>query len=204
MKLPPLVQALLWMAATPMCACAGDPVTIAILNYGGVPRCVLADAAATARLAYRVAGIETAWPICGISPDGEKLCTSPLPANGNYMEIELMDHRTGAVHVCLRDGEPAGLALTGADLPRPRAYVFFAATRDASIVSDRPLALVLGLVLVHESGHLLGLQHQPRGVMRGRIDARDIDDAIAGRPFSFAEIHQLQAHLKINLTAARR
>jgi len=41
--------------------------------------------------------------------------------------------------------------------------------------------------LVHESAHLLGLRHQAQGLMRDKIDAHDVDAAVAGHPFSVGE-----------------
>jgi hypothetical protein len=75
----------------------------------------------------------------------------------------------------------------------PRAYAFWDAANDAADRTQRPLYVVLGCILAHEAGHLLGLTHQQRGVMRANLEAIDMDDATMGRPFSSGEAGKLRA-----------
>jgi len=193
MRIPPLVQALLWAAAARQCVYAQNRLTVAVFNYANIPHRELAGAIRTARWAYRAAGIESDWVVCNI-PAGDSLdCTESLPPDGLYLELAVMPKRAKTLDVLLDRGEPAGLAITGAEFIRPRAYVFYSATKNAAELAVREFDVVLGCVLVHESAHLLGLGHEKRGVMRPQIDAHDIDDALAGRPFSLGEIRQLRA-----------
>ena len=192
MRITPLVQAVFWMAAAWECVCAQTPLSVVVFNYAGVSHADISGAVSTAFWAYHAAGIATAWPVCDVSSKDTETCNQPIPADGRYLELDVMPRRAKTLDVRLTSGEPAGLALVGREFIRPRAYVFLAATKDAADFAVRPLDVVLGCVLVHESGHLLGLGHQPRGVMRAQIDAHDVDAAVSGHPFGLGEIQQLQ------------
>jgi hypothetical protein len=191
MRIPPLVQAIVWMAAARTCVRAQD-ITVAVLNYAAVPHLEMAGAIRTARLAYRSAGIDSAWIVCSLDT-GDQICSQPLPADGRYLELAVMPHRAKTLDTRLTHGEPAGLALTGVEFLRPRAYAFYSATKDAADHTVRPLDVVLGCVLVHESAHLLGLGHQPSGLMRAQVDAHDLDAAVAGRSFTASEAERLRS-----------
>jgi len=192
MRIPPLVQAMFWTAAAWQCARA-QRLTVVVLDYAGVPANQMAGAIRTARWAYRSAGIETSWTVCDFATPGADACGRPLPADGRYLELAVMPHRARSLDTELTHGEPAGLALRGADFVRPRAYAFYAVTKNVAALTLRPLDVVLGCVLVHESAHLLGLGHEKEGVMRGNINAHDLDAAVAGRPFTAAEASRLRA-----------
>jgi len=193
MRIPPPVQALLWMAAARECLCAQEHLTLAVWNYAKVSRTEMAGAIRTARWAYRAAGIETDWPVCNVPAGDSSDCSEPLPADGRYLELAVMRRRAKTLDAFWKGSNPAGLALAGVEFPRPRAYVFYSTTNYAALLTVRPSDVVLGCVLVHESAHLLGLRHESRGVMRPWIDAHNIDDVLAGRPFSPAEVRSLRA-----------
>jgi len=183
---------MLWTAAAWQCACA-QGLTVVVFDYTGVPANEMAGAIRTARWAYRAAGIETSWTLCNFATPGSDACSQPLPTDGRYLELAVMPRRTGTLDTKLIRGEPAGLALRGADFLRPRAYVFYFVTKSAADLTLRPVGVVLGCVLVHESAHLLGLGHEKGGVMRGNINAQDLDAATSGRAFTADESVRLRA-----------
>jgi len=90
-------------------------------------------------------------------------------------------------------GHPAGYAMTGGGFPRPRGYAFYDAVRSVADRTVRPEELVLGCVLVHEAGHLLGLRHERHGAMRPNLEAADMDEVARGRGFTAEEGKQLRA-----------
>jgi hypothetical protein len=195
MKLPPLVQTLLWMAAASECVRAQDRLTVAVFNYAGVPNSVLATAVEDARLMYHTAGLETAWPICDAVKGWPENCNAPLPKETSYLELLVMPRMIVPPEHVGRS-KPAGYALTGGEFLRPRAYVFYDVTRNAAATAVHPLPLVLACVLVHESAHLLGLRHQTQGVMRANLDPRDMFYASMGRAFNTDEEKQLRAAVR--------
>ena len=87
---------------------------------------------------------------------------------------------------------PAGYAMLG-DIPHPRAYASYDAAQQAADGTLRPLYVVLGCIFVHETSHLLGLHHQPRGVMRANLRTNDMDNTTSGRAFTAEEQKQLRA-----------
>jgi hypothetical protein len=182
-NIPPLARVLFAMAAAPGCVCAQARMAVAVFNYAGAPHAVLTHAVETARMAYRAVGIETEWTVC----DSES-CPQAPSADGHYLELLVMPRLRGSM-----PGRPAGYAAIGGPFLRPRAYAFYDAVKSVADRTLRPASLVLGCVLVHETAHLLGLQHQSRGAMRASLDGGDMDSVATGRAFSAEEGQQLRA-----------
>jgi hypothetical protein len=176
------------MAAAHACVCARDRIAIAVFNYAGAPRSVIAPAVETARMAFRAAGIETIWTIC----DPEHCAPAP-PADGRNLDLLVMPRLRGALPGGSDRAHPAGYAMTGGPFLRPRAYAFYDAVKSVADRTNRPMSLVLGCVLVHETAHLLGLQHRTHGAMRANLDAQDMDDVAVGRAFDAEEGRRLRA-----------
>jgi hypothetical protein len=80
-------------------------------------------------------------------------------------------------------------------LAHPRVYAFYDAARMVADRTTRPVSLVLGCIFLHETGHLLGLSHQPHGVMRANLDGGEMDYAAMGRAFTSGEGESLRAAL---------
>jgi hypothetical protein len=184
MKIPPLARAMLAMAAAQWCAFAQGSFTVVVYNYAGAPRSVIECAAATARRAFLAARIQSDWMVCKANG-----CGQGLPS-GSYMEAFVMPRLRSP----LPDGaprHPAGYAMPGG-FAHPRAYAFWDAAKDVANRTQRPLYVVLASILAHETSHLLGLTHQPRGVMRANLEGPDMDDATMGRAFSSEEAGKLR------------
>lgn len=201
MKIPPLLQAMLWMAAAQGSVCARDRLTVVVFNYAGVPDSIISNAVENARLMFRAAGVESTWPVCDTVQGWPENCTKPLPPDGVYLELFVTPRRIALPPGRSQETNPAGYALIGA-LIRPRAYVFYNITQIAAATAVRPVPLVLSCVLVHEAAHLLGLEHQSQGVMRSHLDARDMDFAAMGRAFNSEEGKQLRARVASSHTLA--
>jgi len=185
MRIPPLARVLLVLAAARSCVCAQGHFRVAVFNYTGRPARELAPAVDTARRAFLGAGLDSRWTIC--APGG---CPQDEDAPPR-LELFLMPRLAGGGP---EDGR-AGFALVGSP-ERPRAYASFEAALAASAETMRSLHEVLGCILAHEAGHLLGLHHQARGVMRARLETIDMDAAISGWAFSAEEKKALRAAVK--------
>jgi hypothetical protein len=76
--------------------------------------------------------------------------------------------------------EAMGLALT---LAEKRGIVCYVLVEPSKALAERipqPVAVVLGCVMAHEIGHLMGLRRGPNGIMRPKFERRDIQDATMG------------------------
>jgi hypothetical protein len=175
---------------------------VTVRNYSDAPRSVIGPAVEIARRAFHSAGLESLWIVC----DPES-CDVPLDSQSSGSRLELFVMPTlrtpppGAA-----DRHPAGYAMADG-FSRPRAYAFYDAAESAADRTLRPLCLILGCILIHEAGHLLGLTHAAHGVMRPNLDGIDMDNAVRGWAFSDDERKRLReavgglSHLH---TSARR
>jgi len=185
MKIAPPARVVLALAAAQWCACAQPSFTAAVFNLAGAPDPEVRLAVRTAQRAFRGGRIESRWVICG-----SESCQEELPA-GAYLELFIMPR----LRAPIVDGDrahPAGYAMEGG-FARPRAYAFYDAARSVADRTLRPLYLVLGCILIHETGHLLGLHHQPHGAMRADLEAADMDYTAMGRAFNSQEKETLRA-----------
>jgi len=198
MKISPPARALLAMAAAHWCVCAQGSFRAAVFNYAGVPHAILAPALEKARMAFLGVRIGSRWVIC--DPEG---CEGRLPA-GSYLEIFVMPRLRTPLSGPSLD-HAAGYAMPSG-FARPRAYAFYDAANEVAQRTARPLDLVLGCILIHEAGHLLGLPHGRSGVMRPELEGADMDSAARGRAFSAEEGRELSKMLngRTTLRAAFR
>jgi hypothetical protein len=181
---------LLALAAAPWCVCAprsAATLVVIVRNYAHAPRSEMVAAVGIAREALRSAGVESQWAIC--APESCE-ASAPLPESGLKIELFVMPTLQapppeGASH-------PAGYAMMGGSASL-RGYAFYDAAQSASAGALRPISLVLGCILIHEAGHLLGLSHQAHGVMRANLDGVDMDNAVRGWAFNSKERRELRA-----------
>ena len=187
MRMLPLARAVLALAAVQVCVCAQPQITLAVFNLAGAPHWEVRFAVETAHRAFQASRIETRWVICG-----PKAC-QPEPPVGQYVELFLMPRLRGPISGGATT-HPAGYAMpTG--FARPRAYAFYDAARTVAQRTMRPEYLVLSCILIHETGHLLGLHHQPHGAMRANLEGADMDYTAMGRAFDSEQQKQLVAAL---------
>ena len=184
-----LRAALLVLATTTPAGSAPQEFTAAVYNYAGASEPVITQAVEAAHRAFLAAGVNSQWRIC--RPEG---CVQSPPAEGLYLQLFLMPRMRVAVSDVIA-GHPAGFAIVDVLSNRPRGYAFYDAVHEVSDRTYRPLYAVLACVLVHESGHLLGLKHQPHGVMRPGLEPYEMDSALSGRAFTPKEEKLLRAAL---------
>ena len=189
MRTSPLARVLLVAAAYPWFVCARDSITVAVANYAAAPSRVVEYAAEAARRAFLSAGIDSHWVIC--APEN---CRRQIPAGTRYLELLVMPRLLRPLDDAPLT-HPAGFALSG--IPRPRAWVLYDEAEFVSMKTLRPLYSVLGCIFVHETGHLLGLHHQPRGAMRSSLQRNDMDETTRGQGFSLEERKQLREAVRL-------
>lgn len=196
MRIPPLARVLLAIAASHLCVRAQGRIHVAIFNYAGAPRWMLARAGDAARRALLGVHIESRWVIC--EPEAGKQETP----HGAYIEVYLMP-RLRAPLTDRRDVHIAGYAMPNG-FAHPRVYAFYNAANVVAGRTTRPIETVLGCIFLHETGHLLGLGHRSHGVMRANLEGDDMDRVAMGRAFSADEGEMLRAALNpaLNLWAA--
>jgi hypothetical protein len=74
------------------------------------------------------------------------------------------------------------------------SWVFFRPVQEFADNVAQPVAVVLGCVMVHEIGHLMGLGHNASGIMKASLDRRDLMDAAASRlRFPTADAKKIRA-----------
>lgn len=196
MRALPVASRLLVIAAAQVCVCTAGELTIAVFNLSSAPQSVVTHAVDTARHAFLSGRVDARWVLCNAAG-----CESALP--DAHLELFVMPHLRAplqpgdAAHQLIDRGvgKPAGYAMPEG-FAHPRAYAFFDAATLVSETTVRDLSLVLGCILIHEAGHLLGLTHQSTGIMRPNLQTEDMDAAAMGRAFNPQEAARLRARTK--------
>ena len=166
---------LVWTAAS--CCGADRVLAVVLFDYAGASRGVLEMAAETAHDALATAGVKTDWTVCEVSRDPRVHCA--LPAAGTYIGIKILPP---ALEGGLQRREGLGYAMKCAPEERcATAWVFHRAVAALAEAAGRPVPLALAYVMIHEIGHLMGMGHEPSGIMKAGFDKADMRDAAMGR-----------------------
>jgi hypothetical protein len=181
-----------WMVAAAMAAaaaaCRGGQYRLTVVlndNAGTLPRWVLRSAAEKAREALRTAGVETQWIFC---PG----CVLPPP--GTYAVVTIVPERKAAAE----GSEALGLAVECPAAQRCyTSWVFDRELRAFAKTVPRPVDEVLGYVMAHEMGHLMGLGHRPSGVMRADLRRGDLVGAERCLRFRADDAKKIRATVEI-------
>lgn len=185
MKARKLAVVTVWMAAA--CFGAETKFTVVIFDHIGMPRITLKEAAETARRTFRAAGVATDWGVCLSTADSLEHCV--LPAAGTYLEVKVVASSQG-----LESDGALGLALLAKDARSVVSYAFYMPVRELAAHTSQSISVVLAAVMAHEIGHLIGLRHNPLGIMKEKFERKDLLDASAGRlNFTTGEARALRA-----------
>lgn len=164
------------IASHPAAATGRDPIVIAIKikDYAGVPSSVRETAQAEAARVYAAIGVNVLWQFSPAADEHE-----PAASTANLRVNILSPAMTR------RLTPPPDAAATA---PRTRekcgrvAYVFYDRVQQIAQGHLARLGLLLGLVIAHETGHLLlpFNSHSPFGIMRAAWDRDQMRRGMAG------------------------
>jgi hypothetical protein len=180
---------------------SGPVLALRLVDNAETPVEVLDDAMAHVERIFQAAGIRMIR-----TGHGQ---TDPLESGPGVKRLELTLVLVGkeVSNVMCPEKTVTGLALANNGQGNRRAYVFGArviaeaerATKKVRFL-NRPKAwgLILGHVIAHEAGHLMlpHGSHTSSGIMRGRLEIRDIEDAVRGEVgFSRDHVNRIRAVL---------
>jgi hypothetical protein len=158
---------------------SGKPaLTFRIVDLASVPASMLEKAALTAEAMLRNAGIESEWlPPCSAGDRGEAAsqdCASVVRGVHGEIEIRIVNAKMMDATVPL-----SVLGLSNRDASA--IYVLYPHIEVSRLAAWRSRFALLGSVMAHEAGHVLGLAHSFEGIMRADFRASDIRDALLSR-----------------------
>ncbi len=195
-----LIAAILLVGSTPVTHDAeADLVALRVRAYADnqVDKAMVQPALEVAKHLLASAGLVMAWRVC----DTAQSCpVEDAPGPGSEIVVILSSrNRQNAPENC-------GMAAHGArdstgtvmvSVPCV-AGVAFRLSRRAGTGSNPLLAMprhddLIGAIVAHEIGHLLGIRHAPAGLMRASLEADDIIALRRGKlRFSPAEVSKMQ------------
>jgi len=165
----------IWAAVAGVVEAAQPSFRIVVYDQAGVSESTLREAMETARWIYQSAGVQTHWIGCRVSPDLNQHCA--LPPEGDYIKAILRPNGAGLQ----KTDEGLGLALMVKGEPGALCYAFIEPARALANLAHGSLAVVLGSILAHEVGHLMGLKHSELGIMKSKFERSEIIYAESGR-----------------------
>jgi hypothetical protein len=168
---------------------ASQTLSVQVCNFSRADREMLLQAEAIACEVFRDAGIETVWFTASDAfhpgaPEPSRLTMQIFPGRSKRGDVR----------------DAFGIAMTGdASTPSWLADVFWGNIEEVATTLTEETVL-LGYVMAHEAGHLLGEQHTPSTIMAESWNASDISRMKAGRVrFSATQVGRLRAAVSLRL-----
>jgi hypothetical protein len=152
-------------------------VTVSVFNDAGISRLLIVQAQAVARTVFAQAGVNLEWMSCGLPSQTDKevsLCIqSEFPT---HLHLRLIGHPNYFEAAAL------GVSYLAEDGVGFQGEVFYERIVKLQSGTELDLAILLGVVMAHELGHLLlgTNSHSPGGLMRVSWRREDLAHAVKG------------------------
>ena len=143
-------------------------IIVRVHNYAHVDNGLLFSAEAVATSILREASIEAKWVYCPLTQEEEERyprCPADWGTNAFVLNI-LTPEMVGRIQTRVENLGSAPAPCDEEATSCPINVFYFRVVQRAGQVGTHPGRL-LGHVLAHEVGHLLGENHSPKGIMRG-------------------------------------
>lgn len=162
---------------------------VQVCNFSRADHKMLTQAEAIACKLFRDAGIETVW------------VTADDPAHPGKPEPSKLTMQVYPGHPKRADARDAfGMAMTDDNTTASFLADVFLGTIEEVATTRTDETVLLGYVMAHEAGHLLGETHAPDSIMAESWNARDIPRMEAGRVrFSATQAGRLRAATALRL-----
>ena len=141
---------------------AERPVVLHVENHAHVTPEMLAHALRPAASIYAAAGIRMIWV------EGDP--ATARDASALHLRLLLLSREMSDTKI---DADQVGDKVMGqAANSAGRAYIFYHRILEFAREKRTPASELLGKVIAHELGHMLGLRHSERGIMQAEPDLR--------------------------------
>jgi hypothetical protein len=158
----------------------GLTITLRVYNYARVPAWTLRMAERETAMIFRETGVETVWIDCRVSTAEPQTPACKQPFSSSDLFLKLLP--PSMARDVASDGDTFGLAVTEEDRPGTGAMILYGRIAELATTERLYTEDILASVMAHEIGHLLlGGGHSPTGIMRAKLNRRELLETGRGK-----------------------